>query len=258
MSDYTQTTVFIWNNHMYGSHRYPGHASMSIDGQWQAGANTYVSWWPDSQKDGFLDLARPKLEFFADLKEEGYAPDHIIRIDGLRLDAMTAKWNERRNKQNAHYRFLKKNCSTVVSAVLKAGGLRGSTMARNNLVWTPLKVRDLAMDMGGRTISWDALLGEFVRDGYMNNADRVVLTNLFRRDEKHGKNSSGNQAYYAKGQKIHQKSHLMWAGGRFELGDKGDGVNFFYASEGSLLSSGQISDHNGMMKKIFDHKEVKL
>ena len=75
----TSTTVIIWNNHMYGSHAYPGHASMSIDSAWSASSGSYVSWWPGKTKDSGGKLAKPTLEFFADLKEEGYAPDHIRR-----------------------------------------------------------------------------------------------------------------------------------------------------------------------------------
>ena len=256
----TSTTVIIWNNHMYGSHAYPGHASMSIDSAWSASSGSYVSWWPGKTKDSGGKLAKPTLEFFADLKEEGYAPDHIIRIDGLLTDKMQSKWSQKKSKAGAHYKFFAKNCSTLVAGVLMDGGSGGKWWTRNQLVWTPLKVRDLALEMGGTKMSWDALLGEMVNQNYMNNADRVVLANLYKRDAKHGKNSTGNQSYYAKGEKINNKSHLLWAGGKHEIGAKKDGGSFFHAYEGSLLSSGTVYAINGgsQLKSNFTNNRVQL
>jgi hypothetical protein len=253
----TDSTIIIWNNHMYVNNPYPGHAAMSIDGVWAKDASTYVSWWPGKKQDG-LQLASPNLEFFADLKAEGYAPDHIIRVSALRADVMKSTWQQKRTKDNAHYKFLAKNCSTLVATVLKSGGKRGSSLARNQLVWTPLKVRDLAIDMGGVTMTWLSLLDEFVEQGYMNRADREVLTHLYKRDAKHGKNSTGNESIYAKGEKINAKSHLMFGGGSHVIGDIAKADTFFYASEGSLISSGTIHCNNGSYKRNFMQQNVPM
>ncbi len=250
MSDYT--TVLIWSSHLRPiGVSYTGHVAMSIDENWAYQGESYVSWWPTSDKNR---LARPMLEISMDLAEEGYAPDHIIRIPGLRQSRMLGAWGEIRSKPNAHHRILRKNCATVASRVLKEGGDRGSAFVRNNLVWTPAKFRDLAYEMGGEEQTWEWLLTELMSVQYISPSDKAVLLNLYKRDSRHGGDSSMNAFYYSKGRKVEDKSSLKWAGGKFAIGEEEIGKKFFYSDSGSLLSAGfiqEIENRPGARKREF-------
>ena len=237
------TTVLIWNNKMYhgpGGHEYSGHAAMSIDDDWrQLGQQaSYVSWWPEKDSEGHnTGFSKPKMSVSDDFAAEGYAPDHIIKIAGLDTRAMMGKWQDTKNKPNSSYKFYRKNCSTIVGRVLSEGSSKGG-LSRVNLIWTPLKVKRLALAMGGTTKTWHEFLKELVVSGYLSAGDGKALDTLGKRDERHG--SSGAKCYFAKGKQIAPKTFIAWtAGGKsggHQIGGKHKDNGYFWASEGSIMS----------------------
>ena len=213
---------------------------MSIDSNWLNQANSYVSWWPgDRAKQNPSPLSHNMPSVSADLQEETYAPDHVIVIEGLRRVKMQGKWGELKNNGQA-FSIVRHNCSNVVSQVLKEGGERGGRLARNNLIWTPLKVKRLAYAMGGEDISWAKFLGELYAQNFLTTGDVAVLLKLLKRDERHGKTgATGNNAYYSGGRSVKSKPYLEWNGHR--LGKIKDGTSFFKSGgDGTILSSGII------------------
>src|SRR5262249_26813858 len=148
----------------------------------------FVSFWPgtmqnvgpkdsngftfnDGWKIGIQFMAMSKPSIFADVALEGYAPDHVIRINNLDVHKMTAKWRSIRNKNNAHYKFLRKNCSTVVAHVMQAG-----TQWYNNdhyMNWTPTNIRDYAMKLG-TTMTWAAFIAE-LKNNLFGTKDQLDL-----------------------------------------------------------------------------------
>lgn len=183
-------TVFIWNNNIISAkfgrgHSVIGHASLNIVDEWvNFGVNNdhfYVSWWPGEGGGVAGD------SFLEDIKdEEGYAPDHVIRIEKSQLDTMSmmSKWHEIRNKHGASYKFFKKNCSTIASRVLKAGSSSGSVLKRHHAIWTPLEVKRLAYAMGGKDMNWV----EFVMElkGSISAESLEQLKTVKRRSSRHG------------------------------------------------------------------------
>lgn len=236
-------TLIIWNNHYYPVNSYPGHAALSIDGDWteHGQANSYVSWWPDDGKKG-KQKSDPQLSISADLALEGYAPDHIIELPNMDAGRMMSKWRSIRNDQSKRYRFLRNNCSTVVSQVLKEGSTEGSVIERNSLIWTPLKVMRLAYGMGGQDITWNEFLTHLRMAGYITSSDSMVLRNLFKRDSRHGKNATQNSCYYSGGRSVNTKALLQWKG--VHIGKPSEGMPFFKSEEGSLLTQGHLRANN--------------
>jgi hypothetical protein len=84
---------------------------------------SYVSWWP-AQDAGLTDkkLQKRKLFLEEDIEAEGAAPHVVYTLYDLDAGAMRNKWQEIREKPNAHYQLLRKSCSTIVLRVMKAGG----------------------------------------------------------------------------------------------------------------------------------------
>ena len=238
--------MLIWNNHAYwspNSSSYPGHASLSIDEDLTADgqAQSYVSWWPDqSEIEKFKPIHDMDTTISSDLAAEGYAPDHIIEIGGLRTGPMLAKWRNLKNDTSKRYRYLRQNCSTIVSQVLKLGSDKGSMLERNNVVWTPNKVKRLAFAMGGVDITWTELLMRMRMAGYMTNSDTMVLKNLCKRDERHGKGATDNAFYYSGGRSVVPKMTLMLQNGTV-IGPKKHGMTYMQSEEGSLLTLGTLA-----------------
>ncbi len=183
------STVIIWENNMLPGGRskcaegktrkWPGHSCMNIGDVWLPfggdNVDNYVSWWPGGKREtgtkarmegakggGVTAKASPKTNFCLDVMAERYLPDHIIRLpsDPGKVTKMQAAWNEIRGKDDAHYRFLYKNCSTIVARVLRAGGFSASLWSDHSLVWTPNKVKKFADGAGGTRLTWAALLAE--------------------------------------------------------------------------------------------------
>jgi hypothetical protein len=193
-------TILIWNNNNHslgGGHDVTGHSAMNITDNWVEGASdngrNYVSWWPGEQKKELLGHSKGRKfgveasNFLEDIKDEGgYAPDHIIRVDNKSIDtnAMLAKWSEIRNKENAHYRYLRKNCSTIVARVMRTGTKSGSGWYRHSTIWTPLKVKRFALDIGGKELDWLSFTEEI--STFVSGPEAACLRMLKRRSSSHG------------------------------------------------------------------------
>jgi hypothetical protein len=172
-------------------HEWPGHSSMNIGNHFD-GAQTftptrglspaaglaeldtwrknnltrnYVSYWPATRGATFgladilgkRDAGKPKYSIADDINAEGYLPDWVIKLntDATKEQDMLAEWATIRDKPNSTYGAFKKNCSTIVSRVLHAGGFYAKKWAVNcNWVWAPGDVRRLALKVGGVPLKW--------------------------------------------------------------------------------------------------------
>lgn len=182
--------VIIWENNMGGNkklkgHTWPGHAAINLgdhfdeqrDGKYGVTGPTdapgalfnYVSWFPSEGSDfGFLDifkfkqLGSPNSSFIDDIQCEGYYPDHVIKLacSDNALNQMIAEWRLIRLKPSgASYKAFRKNCSTIVSRVLHAGGFYAQKWAIDkNAIWTPANVLKLALAVGGVQMDWEEFL----------------------------------------------------------------------------------------------------
>jgi hypothetical protein len=186
--------VFVWEQNMYlqkeiGGREWPGHSSMNIGDHFDSGSFTptpgqswdetmaardawlktlsrnYVSYWPATAgatfgaADVFGKRSRSTTKFSVadDIKAEGYLPDWVIELDTDANEerAMLAEWATIRDKPKSTYGAFKKNCSTIVSRVLQAGGFYAKKWAVNcNWVWAPGDVRRLALKVGGQPLTW--------------------------------------------------------------------------------------------------------
>ena len=213
-------TVLIWNNNMFGSgHHYTGHAAMNITDHWaqygSANSDNYVSWIPaDNKKRWLVRSGQDNPTFVKDLEfEEGYVPDHIIRLNLLSSSQMDSCWKNIR-QNSGKYHMTGQNCSDMVAKVLKAGAeggaYKGKYSLRHHLIWTPLKVKRLALDYmgkyGGNLMSWDDLLGELRRDNAISQDEKVAMASMRKRDDRHG--SSGAESYFADGARLAQKHQV--------------------------------------------------
>lgn len=204
------STVIIWENNMLSGGRskcadgktrkWPGHASMNIGDVWQRlgedNTDNYVSWWPGGKRDtsksaqagaaitkqGVTANGVAKHNLCLDIIKEGYLPDHIIRLDVTegQIRNMQAKWNEIRHKEGANYRFVVKNCSTIVARVLRAGNLTvgGATgwWRNHSMIWTPNKIKEMADGAGGNRMTWAALWAELQRSGIDITSDLGMVS----------------------------------------------------------------------------------
>ncbi|BFU91440.1 MAG: hypothetical protein NTAFB01_26270 [Nitrospira sp.] len=123
---------------------------------WYEQTDTYASWFPGGEgADGLGVLPGRMYEhssttFEDDCSSEGCSdktpgkPEHIIQLWRLSEPAMMAEWTKIRDKPYAHYRLLRKNCSTIVARILRAGmtGLTVWNQAAaqawaHRIYWTP-------------------------------------------------------------------------------------------------------------------------
>lgn len=196
-------TVFIWNNHLlHLGHTWPGHASMSIDDQWPMrfldADGSYVSWIPDhGQSHSGHDKGKNNVNIYADLTFETYAPDHVIRLNFRPevVQELSQLWRTMRDKSRdeggASYRFYRKNCSVMVSRILKASGRGGGFWNSNSPIMTPLIVKRLAMDMGGVKIEWTRFIDEIDQQiGFTSPETKRFLYNFKRREESRGSSNA--------------------------------------------------------------------
>jgi hypothetical protein len=181
--------VIIWENNTFGhqkvnGHTWPGHAAMNIGEHFHNSGdppaqNSYVSWWPtggtgfgvkDVIKAFVKDIFKPQegrmhLTFYGDVNYERYLPDHIIRLESTEQneDRMRAAWKAVLDKDSS-YKSLRKNCSTIVSRVLHAGGYYARKWALDcNFAWTPADVKKVALRAGGDLMRWADFL-EVIKD----------------------------------------------------------------------------------------------
>lgn len=135
-------TVLIWQ----GDAENIGHAALRLGSvaPFTEVSDEYVSWWPDGEagpQSLLPGVRHPGTGgLFQDdwFSEGGRSPEVEIEIDCLDLDLMKAEWKKIRDKPDAHYRLLRKNCCTTVARVLRAGG--GAELVSwakaHNALWT--------------------------------------------------------------------------------------------------------------------------
>jgi hypothetical protein len=172
--------VFVWENNTPGHQKvpgytWPGHSSMNIGDLFDSEPemslmfNSYVSWWPGEGADfsvkGIVKSLFQKAQkgdrnatIIEDVNSEGYLPDHVIKLDstGTQEANMKAAWlTVAHKKGGSSYKNLRKNCSTIVSRVLHAGGYYAKKWAIDtNFAWSPADVRRLADAAGGTHMTW--------------------------------------------------------------------------------------------------------
>lgn len=171
-----------------------------------AGTDDYVSFWPGSMTDAgpknaftfndgwkfgvkFMAMSKPSL--FADVALEGYAPDHVIRINNLDVRKMVACWRSIRSTPNASYKFLRKNCSTIVAQVLQAVSPFYKTP--HHQIWTPCDVRDFALNLG-RPMLWSDFIDELEGKLWGSKEQLALLRRVKRRSAARG--TSGGVAKF--------------------------------------------------------------
>jgi hypothetical protein len=140
-----------------------GHASVIIDSMEFIkdidSTDWYVSW-AGRGDPGVKGVPGKGLDITDDMAEWGgtpsgargtlNSPTRWVALKGLDIAAMKREWDQIRNKQNAHWRLLDKNCATVAARVLKAGGGDAhATKAKTQLVWWPSDVYRYARSMTG-------------------------------------------------------------------------------------------------------------
>ncbi len=195
--------VIVWENNTFGHSKvsgktWPGHAAINISkefwlGDDAAGAKNYVSYWPggDGANFGVLGVLVSKKtksqrnwSFADDMECEGYLPDHVIEMttDAGKEKEMMAAWlSIHMKKGGGSYRNLRKNCSTIVSRILHAGGFYAHKWAvDNNFAWSPADVKDLALKAGGRAMTWDEFLtvlrGSFIKPEDLKDGNGIQVT----------------------------------------------------------------------------------
>jgi hypothetical protein len=193
--------VIVWENNTIGHKKvngvtWGGHAAMNIGPLFEGenaywGRNNYVSWWPDDCVGGFGLKNMVKkvfhrgqgsevhLSLVTDIKEEEYLPDHVITLNTTneQIENMQAEWNAIRQKQGAHYRALWKNCSTIVSRVLFAGGFHARKWAlNNNVFWTLADIRKLVLAVGGQKMQWNSFVAQLKDSGGIAESDFGEVT----------------------------------------------------------------------------------
>jgi hypothetical protein len=171
--------VIVWENNTFGHQKvrgrvWPGHAAMNLGDIFDkqrvsSELNSYVSWWPYEGTD--FDIRAlfakaqggyPSSTLLSDIDSEGYLPDHVIRMPTTdeQERQMRAEWRAVFLKDGgSSYKNLRKNCSTIVSRVLHAGGFHAKKWSVDcNWVWSPADVARLARKAGGKHLSWQDFL----------------------------------------------------------------------------------------------------
>lgn len=214
-----------------GAHTWTGHSSMCINDNFVDGralvtdedsgnqvidsssvdmgqtSQNFVSFWPgtmgayngpkdvrtfnDGWKIGVKFMAKAKPSIFADVALEGYAPDHVIRIGGAKVNKMLAKWHSIR-MANKDYKFLRNNCSTAVAHVLQAG--LPFYKNHHHLIWTPCDIRDYALKVGTAML-W----ADFIDELEQNNVATAEQLNLLRgvKRRRASRGTSGGEGRFA-------------------------------------------------------------
>ena len=223
------TTVFVWNNNQItsklasrvqyapGAKEIVGHVCMDIedrfspfmdDSMWFGDNPSHVSWIPmeesDSEIRGEGGLAP---NFMMDLLYERYAPDHVIRIPTpppahvYRMKRERERYTKCKDGRAQTYDFYRKNCSRIVSRVLRAGWNRGGGNIRYGQMvsglWTPLMVKRLSLDLKGGAfldappvlMEWETFVRELYRRKTVTLQTARVLFHFKRRANNRG--SSG-------------------------------------------------------------------
>lgn len=153
------TVVIYWNPRHGPDALQNGHAALIINSEQFSAVTSdwYVSW----QGQGGANLLKQhggQASFSADMQTWGgahaghgnYLPSRWVAVSNLRMDLMKQEWDNIRNKQNAHWKLLDKNCATTVARVLKAGGAdQFATAAKSQIIWWPTDLITYARSMQG-------------------------------------------------------------------------------------------------------------
>ena len=145
-------TVYVWSPRSSNGQKNVGHASALVN------PRTYISWWPDEAAGPFRDFYPIRNKTFeSDVDDEGHAPDHQVRLQGLDEKSILDWWASFGLVRNGQllqgpmlpYNLTKQNCSTVVATALKRGG--GDRYARWfsswSIVWRPDTILDYALSI---------------------------------------------------------------------------------------------------------------
>ena len=103
----------------------------------------------------------------AESEEQGgfRLPDHMIPLGRLDRLKMLAAWNALRTKPDAHYRLMRKNCSTAAARIIRAGmgtsQLALSPLLAHKTWWTPNDVLLLARSLAKS--DYDRRIGELAK-----------------------------------------------------------------------------------------------
>jgi hypothetical protein len=172
--------VIIWENNTIGHQKvrgltWAGHAAMNIGdifdkGRVHSQLNSYVSWWPEHTTHfdvralfSKAQAGHTHVSLLSDINSEEYLPDHVIcmKSTDAQEGMMRAEWRSVFLKEGgSSYKNLHKNCSTIVSRVLHAGGFHARKWSvESNWVWTPSDVAKLARAAGGKHMTWEQFLG---------------------------------------------------------------------------------------------------
>ena len=138
------TTVFVWE-----PYKGVGHASIYVLDP-GTGDRRYVSSFPDDENKRMNPFRtqvywqRFSDDCDAECHQDGYRkPEHIIQLPNLNHTAMMRKARARVNVSR-DYRFLRRNCSTVVASILRAGlSYRQAALLyamSHKVVWTPTEL----------------------------------------------------------------------------------------------------------------------
>jgi hypothetical protein len=186
--------VLVWENNTFGhskvfGYTWPGHAAMNIGNEFWGpdvlmGQLSYVSWWPGPGGAKFSvfgalfgknEKGNNHPSLITDVRAEGYLPDHVIEMASTpeQEDRMRAEWKAVLIKEGgSSYRTLRKNCSTICSRVLHAGGFYARKWAvDNNFTWSPADIRRLAVAAGGRMLKWAEFLDVLKDPSFLSEQD---------------------------------------------------------------------------------------
>ncbi|MDD7804267.1 MAG: hypothetical protein PUP46_01575 [Endozoicomonas sp. (ex Botrylloides leachii)] len=190
------TTVFIWNNNNIVSTRSTqlshftiGHCSLNITDKWgkcPINLKPYVTWWRNGYIIPTCKLVVEQLK--EDIFLELYAPDHVIKINDIKLDTTTmmSTWAAIKIDITARYNKYFNNCSDIASRILLAGMRSNFKFIHKRIIWTPLQVKRLAYDLGGRDISWLHFIDELTYDSDIPEEIIDYLKSKSRRSSRHG------------------------------------------------------------------------
>lgn len=160
-------TVYVWlpGGSSSSSSKSLGHAAMQIAGMMPAGSpeavgilefegnkdlgqpvydETYISWWPDPNRNWWLASGGKTNTYADDISDEGGMPGFRLEIQD-RLDELEMRryWWRFRHGANKRLWSVFQNCATLVGHTLRAGG--GPFFLGDNVVWTPAQVKDYAI-----------------------------------------------------------------------------------------------------------------
>eukprot|EP01114_Cavostelium_apophysatum_P015486 TRINITY_DN4219_c0_g1_i2.p1 TRINITY_DN4219_c0_g1~~TRINITY_DN4219_c0_g1_i2.p1 ORF type:complete len:327 (-),score=67.87 TRINITY_DN4219_c0_g1_i2:525-1505(-) len=165
-----------------------GHISLTICSE---GELTYISHWP-KETAGFKDVVAEKNNLAGDIRDEGNNPDYYVRLYGLDVKQMLARYVQIREK--AAYKLagmlslrtgetkVDRNCASFAYDLLVAGGfevlLKACSLAGLSGLLTPDEVGRLAFSLKAHTVDCDGLLADgmfAISDLYDQNAINRTL-----------------------------------------------------------------------------------